>query len=111
VRFDDLIEHVRNNRSFRAEAFGLPTLECDWLDAGLVGIGKSDAPIATTDFSEFTKLAIALRFGDKFPIPLHRSGSCCVRIVPGANPGKHRHLAPPPRRHQRSRSLTEQSLA
>jgi hypothetical protein len=67
IRFDDLVDHIRTTRSFRAEEFGLPRLESDWLDYS-IGMAKPDAPIATTDYSEFMKIALALPFGEGFPL-------------------------------------------
>ena len=67
VEFDALAHHIRECRTFRHEDFTLPPLECDWLDASL-GMAKPDAPIATADWSNFMKIALALPFGDGFPL-------------------------------------------
>lgn len=67
VSFDDLVDHVRATRSFKASEFGLPSPESDWLDYS-VEIAKPDAPIATEDYSAFAKFALALPFGERFPL-------------------------------------------
>ena len=68
LEFDALVDHIRECRTFRHEDFRLPPLECDWLDASGFGIAKSDAPIATTDWSAFLKIALAVPFGHGFPL-------------------------------------------
>jgi hypothetical protein len=67
LRFDHLVDHIRARRSLRAEEFGLPLLESEWLDYAM-GMAKPDAPIANTDYTEFAKLALASPFGPAFPL-------------------------------------------
>lgn len=72
-RFVDVVEHVQRDRTFKGEPFGLPPLESDWFDP-LIEIGKPDGPIPLIDPArpgvplEYAKFALALPFGDKFPL-------------------------------------------
>jgi len=67
IRFEDLIEHIRETRSFQSGLFGLPPLQSDWLDSSL-GISKPDGPIVNADSGEFAKFALSMPFGEDFPI-------------------------------------------
>lgn len=76
LTFDDLVGHLRQQRTIVSPPFDLPPVECEWLD-GFTSFAKPDAPIARADGSKFATFAFPMPFGPNFPITpaLDREGA------------------------------------
>jgi hypothetical protein len=67
ISLEKFSEYMCLHRQLNVETFGIPKIECDWLD-GLVGIAKPDAPIATLNRDSFAAFSLPMSFGSQFPL-------------------------------------------
>lgn len=67
ISIEAISSNIRTTRAFNVVEFNLPNINCDWLDSPLA-IAKPDAPIISTNGTQFLALALPLPFGNKFPI-------------------------------------------